>query len=678
MRNETKVNRRDFIQLAGLASVAGGAPIADAEDSNYHEPQEKRAFVHPGVLQRREDLDRMKTMVLGNQEPVAAAWQRLTQRPTASLDYKPTAFAHVYRGGGGIEKSGADEFSAAGQAAHFHALQWYVTKDARHAEKAIEVLDVWSTTLWDFDGNDAKLLVGWVAGYLCNAAEILSATYPSWSAESRARFRSMLKLVFIPLLEPFFPEANGNWDGAMMFSLAAVAIHLDDSALFDRVIQHYQYGVGNGGILKYLWPNGQCAESTRDQGHTQLGIGYFSFAAHVCWNQGVDLFAAGDNRMALGFEYTSAYMLGEEVPHFGVISPRLRGRFDDYYEAVLAHFQSVKHIALSYTERAAEKSRQNHAISTVWFYRGASADKHSSAAPQPGIIATSAGAEARPIIHSQPGWLSVTPQDSLEDALASIRSTASVILLQPGVHEIKRALRIPSGVTICGYGLQSVLHLDSEETDFCMIQREPELRDVVLKNFVIEGALDTRWPDDPNQVRRALRSQLARARGGILLRGEKERDISNVQFEHLTVRNCTMSGISMAGAVDISLRDCDISNNAGSVPPGAGLHHNVLLNHVERCNISGSRFSGAMCGSGVSAISSSELRIWNTELCRNQQYGLELMACRKTEIRDSLTEANDCGSYTSQDAAALTVQHLTERLNGHDPSWSEARGTAAC
>ena len=57
----------------------------------------------------------------------------------------------------------------------------------------------------------------------------------------------------------------------------------------------------NGGITKYVYPSGQCDENARDQGHTQLGLGYFARAARVAWNQGVDLWGAADNRLALGF-----------------------------------------------------------------------------------------------------------------------------------------------------------------------------------------------------------------------------------------------------------------------------------------------------------------------------------------------------------------------------------------
>jgi hypothetical protein len=60
-------------------------------------------------------------------------------------------------------------------------------------------------------------------------------------------------------------------------------------------------------VFKYIYPNGQCQESTRDQGHTQLGLGEFAGAAGL-HEPGSRLVSEGDNRLALGYEYTMEYL----------------------------------------------------------------------------------------------------------------------------------------------------------------------------------------------------------------------------------------------------------------------------------------------------------------------------------------------------------------------------------
>lgn len=54
----------------------------------------------------------------------------------------------------------------------------------------------------------------------------------------------------------------------------------------------------------YIFKNGQCQESCRDQGHTQCGVMMYAHLAEMCWNQGEDLYGAFDNRILKGIEYT--------------------------------------------------------------------------------------------------------------------------------------------------------------------------------------------------------------------------------------------------------------------------------------------------------------------------------------------------------------------------------------
>ena len=266
--------------------------------------------------------------------------------------------AHIARGSFGRASSGDRDLSASANAAYSHAVQWYVTGDKAHARKAIEVIQAWSAVLWDFEGSDAKLLAGWTGGAFCNAAEILRSTDSGWAETDVKQFKRMLLTVYYPLLMNFFPEANGNWDAAIIDTLLSIGIFCDDRAIFDRAVDHFLRGPGNGGIAKYVYPSGQCDETARDQGHAQLGLEYSARAARVAWNQGVDLWGAADNRLSLGFEYTAKYMLGEDAAAYGVISPVGRGRFSDIYESVYQHYHFIRGLETPYTARAIAGHRQ--------------------------------------------------------------------------------------------------------------------------------------------------------------------------------------------------------------------------------------------------------------------------------------------------------------------------------
>ena len=82
----------------------------------------------------------------------------------------------------------------------------------------------------------------------------------------------------------------------------------------------------------------------------------------MAWNQGVDLYGWGDNRILRGFEYTAKYGLGEEVhfvhyldrtgkygrggqhKNYTEISKVSRGSFGAIFERVLNHYSSRRGI----------------------------------------------------------------------------------------------------------------------------------------------------------------------------------------------------------------------------------------------------------------------------------------------------------------------------------------------
>ncbi len=232
----------------------------------------------------------MKAKIRNGENPWKSAWDRWLAEPVSSLDFKPKAFAHIVRGAFGAGQIGGAQLSTSAAAVSSHVLQWYVTGEEAHARKVIEIFDARSSTLADFSENDAMLLAGWTGGEFVNAAEILRASYPAWPAASREQFKRMLLTVYVPLLRMYYPEANGNWDGAMMFTLLAIGIFCEDRGLMDAVYDHYRTGPVNSGITRYVYPSGQCGRDLPRLRHVQLGLGYFAQTAIVAWNQGVDLF----------------------------------------------------------------------------------------------------------------------------------------------------------------------------------------------------------------------------------------------------------------------------------------------------------------------------------------------------------------------------------------------------
>ena len=325
-----------------------------------------RAFVHPGLLHTREELAFVRQKIASGAEPWKVAWERLLASPSAAPDYAPAPRAEVVRGAYNNPNIGSSDFSRDSAAAYTQALRWCLAGDEVHARKAVEILNAWSATLKIVSGHDTKLLIGMTGVQLCNAAELLRHTSTLWLQPDQERFERLLRQVFYPPIKDFFPKANGNWDASMIQTMLAMGVFLDDRAMFERAVDYYLNGEGNGAVRNYLNAFGECQESGRDQGHTQMGLGFLGCAAEMAWKQGVDLYGASGNRLALGFEYTAKYNLGHDVPYepyrsFGgayfnpAISPEGRGRFSPIYERIVYHYHGRKGLEMPYSREVVAK-----------------------------------------------------------------------------------------------------------------------------------------------------------------------------------------------------------------------------------------------------------------------------------------------------------------------------------
>jgi hypothetical protein len=650
------MKRRAFLLRsgAGLAAAAlpglAQPPGALKESVAAHHPgaaaasspnAARHSIVHPGILQTRADLEFMKAKVKSGEEPWKSAWDRLQAEPSSSLDFKPKPFAHIIRGAYGAGQIGGAELTASASAANSHVLQWFVTGNEAYARKAIEIFDAWSATLVDFYENDAMLLAGWTGGEFANAAEILRATYPAWRGESLAQFKRMLLTVYVPLLRMFYPEANGNWDAAIMFTLLSIGIFCDDRKLMDEVYHHYRVGLVNSGITRYIYPSGQCEETCRDQGHVQLGLGYLARTSTIACNQGVDLFGEADNRLALGYEYTASLLLGEKVPVYGKIVDT-RSRFSDIYEGVLQHFRSIKRMDLPYTEKAALRAR-DHSRGVLTFFRGVSTPVSLKPAPPPSKIAATAGAQPAPTVPAPADSIAVAPGESIQAALDKLKALGGgTVELASGLHALPATLRVPSKVTIAGAGIDCELFLDPAKTQYeaAMVNAEPDMHDVVLRDFVIEGAATPQASRDPNsdvQRRRTLHGPI---RAGIIFLAESKTMQRNLRFEHLTVRNCIFSGVSIYGVDGLDVVNCDFSGNGGAVPPGPGKNHNLNLVHVSHVSVTGSRLCDSMFGDGIALSFGQDVAIRDCEIARNALDGVRIAESRKLIVEANLAEGN--------------------------------------
>ncbi len=623
------------------------------------------SFAHPGLAQSLADMEYMKDRIQSGQEPWKSAFKQLQNQ--TSLTFVPRPVTHISVGAYGANSRGGRAFSESSKAAYNHALMWYITGDRRYAVKTMEILKVWSKVLWDFDDNNAKLNVGLDGPGFLYAAEILKHTDAHWGDADRQQFEQLVMTVFYPVIKDFFTEANGNWDASMIHTMLCIGIFMDDRSIFNRAVERFLHGPGNSGITKYIYPTGQIQETTRDWGHVQLGIGEFAKAAQVAWTQGVDFYSAADNRLASGFEYTAKFLLGGDIPVYGVLSTRERDEFRDIYESVYQHYHDVKHIAMPYTARVInEHTRKTSSVSVLTGIRkptGGQAEAYRKLTLTAMIPATTrlVGAKEKPVEDPPNDAVYVKSGDAIQPVLDRYAGEGRWIVLDTGVYTLDAPLRIPSSITLAGQGKNTILILGPQVRGKTMVNATAVIRDVVIRDLLIEGATNAVANYDPNSERRTRSYMNAPSREGISFQADSLGQMENIKLLHITVQNFTKNGVTIRGARKVEVIDCDISDNGGSVVPGAGFHHNLHLTRIVGGQVTNNRMDTSPWGSGLDISFVSDFLIAHNEAARNKLSGITCTESRSIQLIGNLAEGNDL-----EGIALPVLYHGTEDVTIED------------
>lgn len=337
--------------------LAGATVVVIAGTANA------QPFVHPGLLHTEADFARMRTKVNASAQPWKGSWDILVANGRSQLTYNPNPLDTVRRGGAGENYTRLFNDIAA---AYQTAIRWKLTGDVAYANKSIAIMNAWSSTLKFVTGNADRFLAAGIYGYqFANAGEIMR-TYSGWAATDFARFQDMMLTKFYPLNDQFLVNHNdacitnywANWDLCNMASILAIGVLCDRRDLYNRAIEYFKTGAGNGSITHAVWylhsgTLGQWQESGRDQGHSTLGIGLMGAFCEMAWNQGDDMYGYDSNRFMKGAEYVAQYNIGNTVPYttytWGtgqncaqqsqtVISAASRGQMRPVWEMVYHHY----------------------------------------------------------------------------------------------------------------------------------------------------------------------------------------------------------------------------------------------------------------------------------------------------------------------------------------------------
>ncbi|MEU1403833.1 alginate lyase family protein [Streptomyces sp. NPDC005728] len=320
--------------LAVVASLLLGVFTAPAAHSA------PTAFVHPGVTVSQSQLDFVRGKVLAGAQPWKGAYDQMTASPYADLNRTPKPRATVECGPYSNPNYGCTDEREDAIAAYTDALAWYITRDTRYAQKAIQIMDAWSATITSHTNSNAPLQTGWAGSSWPKAAEIIKYTYTGTWANS-GRFATMLRNVYLPVVIKG-SNSNGNWELSMMEAAVGISVFLEDKTSYDTAMAKfrtrtaaYVYLSSDGSVPKTVpsqnldttakivsyWQGqstfvtGLTQETCRDFTHTGYGISAISHVAETSRIQGQDLYGTdvGERlRQALGFQ--SKYQLGTAAP----------------------------------------------------------------------------------------------------------------------------------------------------------------------------------------------------------------------------------------------------------------------------------------------------------------------------------------------------------------------------
>jgi hypothetical protein len=323
-------------------------------------------FVHPGLLQSRADLERMKTAVAAHAEPIYSGYLVFCSNAESQLSYKIRGPLTMV---GRNPTVGQAAYDSDANAAYQCAIRWCITGNRAYADKAKAIINAWSETLTNITGRDAVLMAGLGPFKMVNAAELLRYTDAGWSSADVQRAERNFCEVIYPVIKNFAPFANGNWDSAAEKTVLAIAVFCNDRPMFERALRYYEDGTGDGSLPHYVINDvGQCQESGRDQQHTQLGLAHLGDCCEIAWHQGLNLYGYNDNRLLKGFEYTAKYNLGETVPfiadldrtgkyHHTQISSKGRGGFRAVFEEIYNAYANRLGAPTPFTQQVVEKIR---------------------------------------------------------------------------------------------------------------------------------------------------------------------------------------------------------------------------------------------------------------------------------------------------------------------------------
>lgn len=418
----------------------GGAPTTTSNDGSVSGVP--GTFTHPGVLVTKAQLDFVKSNLAS--DPWKSAFALAQASPLTASSYAPaTPQATILCGS---QSSGPDAAlckaeQSDSEAAYANAIVWYLSGDATYAQRAIQIMNAWSAvftshgTPLDPAASNQFVQSGWTGSNWAPAAEIIRYTYDlngGWAQADVDRFAAMLKSAYLPYVvtddvrKPFVGDTsagalvpNGNWEDVMIAAGMGIAVFLDDTDSFQKVLAMwrtrtpaYMYSLKDGptpsppplaaGVAPYTsdqiakyWGGPKTAQTfplpspdadgmgqetcrdVTDMHHQEYGYAGLIAAAETAHIQGVDLYGEEKDRIVAAFEFAAKYLNGAPVPSWLCPGSGLTVSAKGFnYEIGYNHYANRLGIAMPNTQALLAKIRPTDADHNMVFETLTHGDVH--------------------------------------------------------------------------------------------------------------------------------------------------------------------------------------------------------------------------------------------------------------------------------------------------------------
>ena len=387
----------------------------------------ERGFIHPGGLHTQADFDRVKAQIAAKNTTTMKAWSKLKNAEYAQSNVQTSPVETIVRGGSGENYINAARGAAM---AYQNALRWKIAGTTANARAAVRILMAWCNKTTAISGTSDQCLAVGLYGYQFAQAAELMRDYEGWNAEDFEQFRQWMLTLWYPKAIAFLRGRNGTWENSgkwwqapghywsnwglcNVLCVMSIGILCDDVQIYNEGISFIKYdqvgnytepptlydatvsegttvkAIRNDGLTEF-WGTlivtaveseletgaygqlGQMNESGRDTGHSSMALGLAVDVAKVAYNQGDDLFAYMNHRLAAGIEYVAAQTQSTEgLPwtnyHYGssgyyysdsrawlMTEPALGAQMRPYWGTVIGMYEGIKGIRMPFAEMAYE------------------------------------------------------------------------------------------------------------------------------------------------------------------------------------------------------------------------------------------------------------------------------------------------------------------------------------